>query len=172
MNHLAVTSPELTNENTIQVKVKAKDPTTALGSHSFGVSYSYQVPQPEPNFESPLSLTASQTNTESLKKVTISIENKTEEVQGMLMCIISLQTGLKANLNDLEGLRRNEVVDFYELRNSNSEVILYWRGMAEGASRGVQLSFLKEFEVKNALPTLVSAYLYYDKSGSLISQLL
>ena len=161
----------MTNENTIQVKIKAKD-LKSLGSHCFGISYSYQVPKPEPNPESPLSLTASQSENESLTKYKISITNKRDEVQGMLMCIISLQTGLKVNLNDLEGLRRNEIVDFYELRKANSEVILYWRGMAQEGKREVELALLKEFEVKNALPTLISAYLYYDKSGSLLSKLI
>jgi hypothetical protein len=107
-----------------------------------------------------------------MMKCSINIVNKDDEVKGMLICIISLQTGLKVNLNDLEGLRRNEVVDFYEMRKDNSEVILYWRGLQAKGNRGVELSFLREFEVKNGVETLVTSYLYYDKSGSLVSKLL
>ena len=162
----------MTPENTVDLQIKPKDPKSSKGEHCFGISYMYQVAEPEANPESPLKLTASQTQTESLNKCKIIVENTDDEVKGMLICIISLQTGLKVNLNDLEGLRRNEVVDFYEMRNHNSEVILYWRGMTAKGKREVELAFIKEFEVKNALPSLVSTYLYYDKSGSLISKLL
>lgn len=172
INELMFKSPDLSAENTIAIQIQPKDPKSSKGNHCFGVSYEYQVPEPEPNPESPLELTASQSGTESLTKCTILIKNKDDEEKGMLMCIVSLQTGLKVNLNDLEGLRRNEVVDFYELKKQNSEVVLYWRGIEAKGSRQVELAFLKEFTVKKAFPTLVSTYLYYDKSGSLISQLL
>ena len=172
MNQILLKNPSLTPENTLSFEIIPKDSTISEGSHCFGVSYSYQVPKPEPNLESPLLLSAEQTETESLKKCKISIENKDDELKGMLICIISLQTGLKANLNDLEGLRRSEDIDFYELRKENSEVILYWRGMKAKGKREVELAFLKEFDVKNSVSTLISSYLYYDKSGSLVSELL
>jgi hypothetical protein len=172
LNEISLNNVQITPENTVEIKITPKDAKSAKGEHCFGVSYMYQVSKPQPNPESPLALTVSQKETDSLKKYTIKIKNKENKMQGMLICIISLQTGLKVNLNDLEGLRRNEVVDFYEMRNHNSEVILYWRGMSEKGKRKVKLSFLKEFKVKDALPTLVSTYLYYDKGGSLISQLL
>ena len=127
--------------------------------------------EPEPNPESPLALTASQTVAEWMSKCTIAIANKDDEQKGMLLCVIGLQTGLKVNLNDLEGLRRNQLVDFYELRKDNSEVVLYWRGMAAKSKRQVELTFLREFRVKNAMPIMISTYLYYDKSGSLVCQL-
>ena len=165
-------SPQLSEQNTVAVKIAPKDPKQSKGQHRFGLSYTYQVSEPELNPESPLALSASLTTVESVSKCSISIANKNDEPKGMLMCIIGLQTGLKVNLNDLEGLRRNQLVDFYELRNHNSEVILYWRGMAAESQRQVELTFLREFQVKQAKPTLVSAYLYYDKSGTLVSQLI
>ena len=141
------------------------------GSHCFGVSYSYQVTKPEPNLESPLKMLVSQSKKDSLIKYNISIQNKKDLLQGMLIAIISLQTGLKVNLNDLEGLRRNGVIDFYEMRNMNSEVIIYWRGMKAKGTREFELAFLQEFNVKKAYSTLVTTYLYYDKSGSIISEM-
>ena len=172
MNQLSIISPNLTSENTLAVKIFPRTPESVKGSHCFGLSLTYQVPKPEPNPESPLMLNAKQISTDSLTKCTIDIQNKVDQEHGMLICIISIQTGYRVNLNDLEGLRRNQLVDFYELRNHNSEVILYWRGMAAKGSRQVELSFLKEFTVKNAYPTLVTSYLYYDKSGSLVCDLL
>lgn len=164
-------NPTITNENTLSLEISPKDLLASIGSHSFGVSYTYQVPKPESNEESPLVLAAHQTNTGNLSRHSITITNQDDEVKGMLICTISLQTGLKANLNDLEGLRRNSIIDFYELRKANSEVVLYWRGMQPKGERHVEISFLKEFEVKQAKATLVSVYLYYDKSGSLVSKL-
>lgn len=153
------------------MQIRPRDPKSVIGEHCFGVSYSYQVSKPEPNPESPLTLRVTQTDTKSVTKCDISISNRDDQQKGMLICVISLQTGLKANLNDLEGLRRNGLIDFYELRNHNSEVILYWRGMRPKGTRRVELAFLREFSVKNAYPMLVSSYLYYDKSGSMVCQL-
>lgn len=105
-------------------------------------------------------------------KIEIEIENKLSESQGMLMCIVAIRTGLKVNLNDLETLRRNKIVDFYEMRKDNSELVFYWRGIDMNGKKKVDLALLQEFQVENPMPIIVSSYLYYDKAGSLISKII
>ena len=140
----------------------------AKGEHSFGMKYSYQVDTVEPNPESPLKLSATVEEDENLIQVNVKIENTEEEEKGMLICLLSVPTGCKVNLNDLEGLRLNSIVDFYELRRDSSEIVLYWRGLPAEGSREFSLPLLSEFNVENRVSLFVSTYLYYDKDGSLI----
>lgn len=45
----------------------------------------------------------------------------------MTVAIIRLPSCLQLDFNFLENMKRNRVVDFYEVRNYNSELVLYWR---------------------------------------------
>ena len=169
---MEITDVHINKEHTLEISVISESTNPPKGKHLFGVEYSYAITSPEPNPESPLVLTASKSESESLQKVSVTILNKDTEMKGMLMCILGIQTGFKINLNDLEGLRLKSIIDFYEMRKENSEVILYWRGVDAEASRTVDLVLLREFKVENPSPMLVTSYLYYDKEGSIISQLL
>jgi hypothetical protein len=47
----------------------------------------------------------------------------------MVVGIVRIPACLQIDFNFLEGLKRNKVVDFYEVQNFNSEIVLYWRQM-------------------------------------------
>ncbi len=48
---------------------------------------------------------------------------------GMTLAILRVPACLTINFNYLEALKRNKIVDFYEVRNFNSEIVFYWRQM-------------------------------------------
>ena len=152
----------------MDIRIRPSEEKPSKGDHMFSLKYSYQVDSAEPNPDSPLKLQVSNTVDNSLHRVNVKIENQDDEEKGMLICILAVPTGCKVNLNDLEGLRLNSIIDFYELRRDSSEIVLYWRGVKAKGAREFSLSLLSEFKVQNRLPLLVSTYLYYDKDGSLV----
>lgn len=48
---------------------------------------------------------------------------------GMTLAVVRVPACLTIDFNYLEALKRNKIVDFYEVRNYNSEIVLYWRQM-------------------------------------------
>ena len=46
---------------------------------------------------------------------------------GMVVSIVRVPSCLQVDWNFLETMKRNRIVDFYEVRNFNSEIVLYWR---------------------------------------------
>ena len=48
---------------------------------------------------------------------------------GMVIGILRIPACLQIDFNFLEGLKGNKIVDFYEVQNYNSEIVLYWRQM-------------------------------------------
>ena len=45
----------------------------------------------------------------------------------MVVAIFRVPSCLEINFNALDMLQNNDIVDFYEVRNFNTEVVLYWR---------------------------------------------
>ena len=157
----------------MDIRIRPSEEKPSKGDHMFSLKYSYQVDSAEPNPDSPLKLQVSNTVDNSLHRVNVKIENQDDGRSRLglrlkMICILAVPTGCKVNLNDLEGLRLNSIIDFYELRRDSSEIVLYWRGVKAKGAREFSLSLLSEFKVQNRLPLLVSTYLYYDKDGSLV----
>jgi hypothetical protein len=46
---------------------------------------------------------------------------------GMTVAVVRIPACLSIDFNYLEAMSRNNLVDFYEIRNFNSEIVLYWR---------------------------------------------
>ena len=153
----------------MSVEVTWKGSELPVGKHNFGFSYSYQVKSVEPNPESCLDLSVNKVFSEPNYKLKIAITNTDKEEKGMLICIVSVPTGCKVNLNDLESLKLSNIVDYYELRRDNSEIVFYWRGVKGEGKRELNLNLLNEFQTLNRFPLFVSSYLYYDKDGSFVS---
>ena len=45
---------------------------------------------------------------------------------GMTMAILRVPSCLTVDFNYLTALRNNKLIDYYEVRNSNSEIAFYW----------------------------------------------
>jgi len=70
------------------------------------------------------------------------------------------------NLTDLENLREQGVIDYYEFLEGNNKLIFYWRGMKPNEQKNFQFSLNKRYMLNNCKERTHSAYLYYDKKGT------
>ena len=85
------------------------------GVYMFGVTYSAEVQEPASNHRSQLRLRAADTSTRHLHRFTVFIENLSMENQGLLACVLNMQTGTSVSPNELERLRREEYFDYFEI---------------------------------------------------------
>jgi hypothetical protein len=61
---------------------------------------------------------------------------------GMVLAILRIPACLQIDFNFLEGLKRNKIVDYYEVQNYNSEIVLYWRQMRPLEVKTVQIDLI------------------------------
>lgn len=57
---------------------------------------------------------------------------------GMTIAILRVPSCLKVNFNMLEALKSNGMVDQYEVRKKNTEIVMYWRQMKPGEVKTVE----------------------------------
>lgn len=134
----------------------------------FSTFYSYNSDNPSSASDSILSLNYDINNNQDIYNYNFNLVNKGSDELGMINLVFYKPSYLKVNLNDLETLKKNKVVDFYELRNNNSEIVFYWRGIQGAGSKQFSLSFLKEYDVTTEFDGIASFYVYYDKQGSIV----
>lgn len=98
---------------------------------------------------------------------TVSITNKDRNnVQGMMLAEIRIPSCLTVNFETLERLQRENDIANFELLNDNTDVVLYWRGMAEGEAKEVKLSMTRSYTGDNCVARPSKAYLYYSEPES------
>mmetsp|Transcript_34276 Transcript_34276/g.25357 ORF Transcript_34276/g.25357 Transcript_34276/m.25357 type:complete len:88 (+) Transcript_34276:394-657(+) len=79
----------------------------------------------------------------------------------MVVAVIRPPACLEMNYQILDTLQGNGAFDFYEVLNSNTEVVLYWRNLKQGEARHLQLSFLQTYH-GSCYQRPHSAYMYYN----------
>ena len=93
----------------------------------------------------------------------ISLQNQNSaKGQGMTVLIFRVPSCLKVDFNQLETLSQNKIFDYFEVRNSNTEVVLYWRQMTPGESKSIQLDFVQFIAGEFCTEKPHTAYLYYN----------
>lgn len=80
---------------------------------------------------------------------------------GMTLAIVRVPACLQIDFNYLEGLKRNRKVDFYEVRNFNSEIVLYWRQMYPGEKKTISVDLVQRY-AGSCLQKPHTAYPYYN----------
>jgi len=63
----------------------------------------------------------------------------------MGVSIIRVPTCLEINFNLLDDLKRNKVFDYYEVRNSNTEIVMYWRQFKPSEDKRFNLDLLQRY---------------------------
>ena len=91
-------------------------------------------------------------------KLRAKITNKTDKGQPMTLARIGLPGGLTFQTWQLKELRDKKLIDFYETRER--EVVLYFRSMAPGAVKDVDLDLMALVPGDYVAPAS-RAYLYY-----------
>lgn len=80
---------------------------------------------------------------------------------GMTVAIVRPPSCLVIDFNFLEQLKRNNLVAYYEVRNFNSEVVLYWRYLAPAEVKTFTIDFIQRYAGScNQKPH--TAYSYYN----------
>lgn len=80
---------------------------------------------------------------------------------GMVVSVVRVPSCLQIDFNYLEAMKRNKLVDFYEIRNFNSEIVLYWRQMRGGEVKTVQVDLIQRY-AGGCLQKPHTAYPYYN----------
>ena len=84
---------------------------------------------------------------------------------GMVLATVRVPSCLQIDFNFLEAMKRNHIVDFYEVRNFNSEIVLYWRQMRGGEVKAVQIDMVQRY-AGVCLKKPHTAYPYYNSDQS------
>jgi hypothetical protein len=80
---------------------------------------------------------------------------------GMTVAILRVPSCLIINFDFLEGIKRNGIVDFYEVRNKNTEIVLYWRQMAPGEVKTFTIDLIQRYN-GGCMQKPHTAYPYYN----------
>jgi hypothetical protein len=76
----------------------------------------------------------------------IVLKNKNlAETLGMSVSILRVPTCLEINFNLLDSLMSNKVFDYYEVRNSNQEIVIYWKSFGEGEEKKFNIDLLQRY---------------------------
>jgi len=84
--------------------------------------------------------------------------NTKDQVQPMTIAILGLPGGARVRADQLEELKKNGTVDFFEIRPR--EVVCYWRGLAPKQQIDLRLDLVAEIPGRYTAPAS-RAYLYY-----------
>ena len=131
-------------------------------------NYEYETSSPKNSLNSPLNFKVNKIENDNTINYNVILENKEKKVQGMVIAILKKDSDCLLNLNDLENLRITKKIDFFEMRNNNSEIIFYWRGMGVNEIKDINISLTKNFEIENKMKLYHSAYLYYGKEETIV----
>ncbi len=75
---------------------------------------------------------------------------------------------LDFNINDLENMRLEEVIDYFEILEDNSKLVFYWRGMKKNERKNFQFSLNRRFTLNDCFERTGQIYLYYDKKETVL----
>jgi hypothetical protein len=128
----------------------------------YSVAIEYRSAQPKTSPKTKVAITTqllkSQTKMGDALTLRAHVENTTHDGIPMTLARVGLPGGTVFQTWQLKELRDKGLIDFYETRPR--EVILYWRGMAPGAKKDVDLNLLSNLPGTYEAPAS-SAYLYY-----------
>ena len=173
MNFLELINIGVSYNNALDIEIIPQDLDNLSNAvYTFGLSFSSEIREPSRNNRSVLRLEAEDVSTNHLHEISILIQNKSMENQGLLACVIAMQTGTSISENELERLKRKEFFDFYEIRKHGSEVVVYWRGIEASGKKKFKIWYKEDFEVKDPNPILVQSFLCYDRKGSMVQQMM
>jgi len=79
----------------------------------------------------------------------------------MGIAILRVPACLSVNFNLLENLKSSKVIDYYEVQNSNTEIVMYFRQFAPNEVKKFTIDLVQRYS-GTCYTKPHSAYLYYD----------
>ena len=143
-------------KNTIEVRLEGN----ASLPYSVAISYRSASPASSPRTKIAMTTQLLATKAKMGEGVTLRthVENTTNAGIPMTLARVGIPGGMVFQTWQLKELRDKGLIDFYETRPR--EVILYWRAMAPGAKKDVDINLLAAVPGTYEAPAS-SAYLYY-----------
>lgn len=154
--------------NTVELELKCADTQSKAQCHLLETRYSFQVGEVESREDSPLDLGLESTSKDSLEKLRVRVANRLTERLADVVSVLTLPSGTKISLSDLENLVLNKEIDSFELRRNDSELILNIAQLRPEESRAIELILLREFEIQNSVPVSATAYVDYAREESIV----
>ena len=151
----------------ISVIVKLKNDSSEKGKYMISIDLGYYAEIPNSASDSPLKLNIAKSVIEGSVSYKVDIRNNKSEDVGMTVYEFMKPSCMDFNINDLDNLLLNKIVDNYELRENNSVLVFYWRGIKSNSSVHVSFSTRKRYQLNSCGEKTHSSYLYYDKEGSI-----
>jgi hypothetical protein len=115
-------------------KTEVEIVTDAKQPYPFALSYTYTTLTPVSAEKCAVAISTKLAKTEANEgdtvPLTVTLDNRQKQDQGMAVAIIGLPAGMKVptDMKQLTDLREKGVISFFETRDR--ELILYWRGLA------------------------------------------
>ncbi|MBN2579223.1 MAG: hypothetical protein JXB10_09550 [Pirellulales bacterium] len=135
---------------------------TSKNEMPYTVDVSYRTLKPDSDEKCPVRLKTflakDEVKSGETVALTAELTNATDQGQPMTVAILGLPAGLEPRPDQLEELKKSDVVDFYETRPR--EVICYWRSLAPKRNVQVKLDLLAAVPGRYTAPAS-RAYLYY-----------
>lgn len=132
------------------------------------VELNYRATRLPPAPASPLRAGVTLSTRDDTAVYALSIQYNGTAQAGMLTYEFNKPSCYAFSLNDLENITKRGQADHYELRAHGSQLVLYFRGLAPGARKELSLSLLRRYPLLSCTERAHSAYLYYDKEGSIV----
>jgi hypothetical protein len=152
----------------LKVTIQPSENSPNKGQHLFQVTYKYYSHWPESNPKSPLTFAMTKNTASKTDTYTFSLGNKAATEQGMAVIEFNRPSCYDFNINDLEVMRSKGDVDYYEVLHDGKTLVFYFRGLKAHETKSLSLSLVKRFAESSCKDRASSAYLYYDKDGSLL----
>ena len=146
-------------------KVEILIETTAKQPYPFTFGYSYTTLTPVAADKAQLRLETKLAKVVAVEgevvPLSIKVENKKDQGQGMSVAIIGLPAGMKVptDMKQLTDLREKKVISYFELRGR--ELVLYWRNMAPNQKIDLSVDLVCDVPGEYRGPAS-RAYLYYS----------
>ena len=169
-NNLTIDIPDF--QSNIEIEIKNIDPVEEDEKHIFALTHVYNSAKLWNTPNSPLKLSASRTRAQNQDLYRVNIQNTENQEQGMLIATLHLPSYSKLNLNNLEVMRKTGQIAYYEIHANGAKLVLYWRGIGANDTISVDFTLLDDFVFVNSDSAALEAYLYYDKDGSFVHQMI
>lgn len=149
----------------LEVEVFPAQKSTSRAFFSIDLQYYDSAPQ---KYSNGLDASVRRVASESTIVYTVVLRNKKDQDVGMTTYEFNKPSCYDFNINDLDNMVKRQLIDYYELRNANSQVTIYYRGMRVGDSREFTISLVKRFFQASCEERVHAAYFYYEKDESIL----
>lgn len=152
----------------IRVSPNADSLSSSNSRYMFSINLKYVALLPNSVANSPLEVTLTKTLTDNINLYDIVVRNNDDKEHGMLIYDFYKPSCYDFNINDLETMRLRGDIDSYELKDYNSRIVFYFRGIGTNQVRRFSVSLYKRFSLNDCEERAHEIYLYYDREGSVV----